>query len=196
MTRRWCIRNSVCSLCAPRLLSPRLWAGMLPLVAAHRQPASNELLAFRCEKHRLDTPAKSASTDGTVTQAEITTELAGPYCASKGRRNSALPNIIGEVSPLVKVPGIELNRRESGWRQEYEEGWQSAGGVSGLSLFSLRRVMFARESGGSGSYQLGQAIVRVVVIDGSGSDQFVFYKNGGGDWTLVQNIEADSNDVF
>jgi hypothetical protein len=137
MTRRWCFRNSVCSLCAPRLLSPQPWAGMLPLVAAHRQPASNELLAFRCEKHRLDTPAKSASTDGTVTQAEITTELAGPYCASKGRRNSALPNIIGEVSPLVKVPGIELNRWESGWWQDDKEGWQSASGVSGLSLFSL-----------------------------------------------------------
>src|ERR1700722_8493361 len=79
VTRRWCAPNSVRSDCAPRLLSPELWAGMLPLLAAHRQLASNELPAFRSEKYPLGTRANSASADLTVTQVDITTELLGIY---------------------------------------------------------------------------------------------------------------------
>ena len=56
--------------------------------------------------------------------------------------------------------------------------------------------MFALHAAGFGSRHLGQAIVRVVMIDGSGSDQFVFYKNGRGNRALVQDVEADSNNIF
>src|SRR4029077_5480458 len=47
-----------------------------------------------------------------------------------------------------------------------------------------------------GSYHLRQAIIRIVVVNRCGGDQLVLHKNGRRDRTLVQDVEADSNNVL
>ncbi len=58
------------------------------------------------------------------------------------------------------------------------------------------RRMLAVGSGRIGSDELGQAIVRIVMVDGSGGDEFVFDEDRGRSMALIKDIETHPDQVL
>src|SRR5207245_7112592 len=56
--------------------------------------------------------------------------------------------------------------------------------------------MFALQYGRLRPHHLCQSIVRVVVIDGTWGNELVLHKDGGRNRPLVEDVEADPDQVF
>src|SRR5882762_3687790 len=116
---------------------------------------------------------------------------------------SKADSVDGSTSPV----GLALNARASGVTAATEQslgfGSRTETREHHVRLFNEERgdrngvlgslAMYDRRSC---SGQFRQSIVRIVVIDGGRRNQFVFDEYGGGNLTLVQDVEADANKAF